>query len=431
MYDIITKVKRKEELSREEIREFIFSYTKGEIPDYQVSALLMAIYFNGMTDRECADLTEAISDSGKRLDLSRFGDLTVDKHSTGGVGDKVTLIVAPLTAALGCKVAKMSGRGLGHTGGTVDKLESIPGYKTTLSEEEFLRQVEEHGIAVIGQSEGMAPADKKLYALRDVTATVDSIPLITSSIMGKKLASGTKTIVLDVKYGSGAFMKTPSDAEALAQNMVDIGKRCGRNMAALITAMDTPLGLAIGNSLEVIEAVEVLRGGGPCDLREICLEISSTLLSLSQNAEITEARKRAEDALNSGAAYEKFVEWISGQGGEEKYAKDPTLLPKAKFKKPVLAEKEGYIIKTDAEKIGLCALSLGAGRKTKDSVIDHSAGIILNKKRGDSVKAGEVIATLYASDEALFAEGEALIRESLTISDKNPEKSPLIYKTIR
>ncbi len=430
MYDIITKVKRGDALSESEIRDFVSLYTKGDIPDYQVSALLMAIYFKGMTDAECAFLTEAIADSGKRLDLSRFGNLTVDKHSTGGVGDKTTLIIAPLAASLGLKVAKMSGRGLGHTGGTVDKLESFPGYRTSLTEEEFISQVDKHGIAVIGQSEGLAPADKKLYALRDVTATVDSIPLITSSIMGKKLASGTKTVVLDVKYGSGAFMKTALDAERLAHSMVEIGKRCERRMAALITDMQTPLGYAIGNSLEVIEAADVLRGGGPSDLREVSLAIVSEMLWAAGGVDKNRARAMAEENLDSGAAYAKFTEWITAQGGDEKYVRDLSLLPWAKYSQEVYADRSGYVFSTDAEKIGLASLALGAGRKTKDSKIDLSAGIILNKKRGDKTASGDRLATLYANDERLFGEAERLLRESYTISDTKPEKSPVIYKII-
>ncbi len=430
MYDIITKVKRGCELSESEIREFVFGYTSGDIPDYQVSALLMAIYFKGMSDRECAALTEAIADSGRRLDLSVFGDLTVDKHSTDGVGDKTTLIVAPLAASLGLKVAKMSGRGLGHTGGTVDKLESIPGYKTTLTEEEFIRQVDEHGIAVIGQSEGLAPADKKLYALRDVTATVDSIPLITSSIMGKKLASGTKTIVLDVKYGSGAFMKTPEDAEELAISMVNIGKRCGRNMAALITDMDTPLGYAVGNSLEVMEAKEVLAGGGPSDLREVSLAIVARMLTLSMKTDLSDAYSLAKEALDSGKAFEKFVEWIEAEGGDPDYVRDPSLLGYAKFCRTLTAERSGYIERTDAEMIGLASLATGAGRSTKESKIDKEAGVILAKKRGDKVAEGDILATVYSNDESTLDRALCILRDSFSYSEKQPETPPLIHKII-
>ena len=429
-YDLITKVKRKQELSKEEIREFIFGYTRGEIPDYQVSSLLMAIYFNGLTKEETAALTEAIADSGCRMDLSAFGELSVDKHSTGGVGDKTTLIVAPLTASLGCKVAKMSGRGLGHTGGTVDKLESFPGFKTTLSPEDFISKVDKYGIAVIGQSEGLAPADKKLYALRDVTATVDSIPLITSSIMGKKLASGTKNIILDVKYGSGAFMKTPEEAEMLAQSMVDIGKMCGRNTAALITDMDTPLGYAVGNVLEIIEAVEVLRGDGPDDLREISLSLASELFALAKKIDRETAKKEAESALYSGKAYEKFVEWITLQGGKSEHAKDPKQLFYPKYSLPVYSKEEGYVISTDAEKIGLSSLVLGAGRQTKEDSVDMQAGIIINKKRGDKVCVGELLATLYTNDEKKLSEAKRIFEEAYLFAKESPKSAPLIYKTI-
>ncbi len=431
MYDIITKVKRGEVLAREEIREMVFAYTKGDIPDYQISAFLMAVCFKGLSDNETACLTEAIADSGKRLDLSMFGELTVDKHSTGGVGDKTTLIVAPLAASLGCKVAKMSGRGLGHTGGTVDKLESIPGYKTSLTGEEFIAQVKNIGIAVIGQSEGLAPADKKLYALRDVTATVDSIPLITSSIMGKKLASGTKTIILDVKYGSGAFMKTPEDAKTLAQNMVNIGNACGRNTAALITDMDTPLGLGVGNTIEVKEAIEVLLGRGPDDLREVCLSIATQMLSLSKNIPVDEAKALASEALYTGKAYSKFIEWIGTQGGDAEVVKNPELLGEAKIKHEVYAKEGGYIYATDAEMIGLSSLALGAGRAKKTDIIDPLAGIILDKKRGDTVKAGERIATLYTSDENKLAEAEKILLSAYKISDTEPEKIPLIHTIVR
>ena len=431
MYDIITKVKRGEALSREEIRDTVFSYTEGNIPDYQMSSLLMAICLKGLSDEETSLLTEAIADSGKRLDLSRFGNLTVDKHSTGGVGDKVTLIVAPIAAAVGCKVAKMSGRGLGHTGGTVDKLESIPGFNTSLTEEEFIRQVESVGIAVVGQSEGLAPADKKLYALRDVTATVDSIPLITSSIMGKKLASGTKNIVLDVKYGSGAFMKTVEDAKLLAKNMVDIGKALDRRVSALITDMDTPLGLAVGNLCEVIEAYEVLSGRGPEDLREVSLSVSAEMLSLAKGIPYDEALATVSDALSSGKALEKYKEWIIAQGGSEEAAKNPLSIGKAPFKKQVICHYDGFVKRTDAEKIGLCSLSLGAGRKTKEDKIDHLAGIILEKKRGDRVKKGDVLATLLTSDERLLTDAEKLLLSSYTFADSEPEKQPVIAAVIR
>ncbi len=431
MYDIITKVKRGEPLTREEIRETVFSYTRGDIPDYQASAFLMAVCLRGLSDPETAYLTEAIADSGDRLDLSMFGNLTVDKHSSGGVGDKTTLIVAPIAASLGCKVAKMSGRGLGHTGGTVDKLESIPGYCTSLSANEFISQVDRLGIAVIGQSEGLAPADKKLYALRDVTATVDSVPLITSSIMGKKLASGTKNIVLDVKFGSGAFMKTPEDAEILAKSMVTIGKSCGRRVSALITDMDTPLGLAVGNSLEVKEAIDVLRGVGPEDLREICILTAAEMVSLAKNISSDDAIVLVTEALDSGKAYTKFTEWITAQGGDEEALKNTELLGKAKICREVYAKEEGYIRSTDAELIGLSSLALGAGRAKKSDIIDPHAGIMLNKKRGDRVCAGDRLATLFTDDESKLAEAENLLLRAYRFSECEPEKQPLVRDVIR
>lgn len=431
MYDIITKVKHREPLSEKEIRDFVFAYTRGDVPDYQASAFLMAVCLRGLSDPETAYLTEAIADSGERLDLSMFGNFTVDKHSSGGVGDKTTLIVAPIAASLGCKVAKMSGRGLGHTGGTVDKLESIPGYKTSLSAEEFISQVDRCGIAVIGQSEGLAPADKKLYALRDVTATVDSIPLITSSIMGKKLASGTKNIVLDVKFGSGAFMKTSEDAAVLAKSMVNIGKACGRRVSALITDMDTPLGLAVGNSLEVKEAISVLRGDGPQDLRYVCIATVAEMLSLAKGVGSDEALSMAENALTSGLAYAKFKEWIINQGGDESVIEDTSLLVKAKIKHEIYAKKSGYIFSTDAEKIGLASLALGAGRATKADIIDPYSGIVLNKKRGDRAELGDLIATLYTSDMARISDAEKLLYDAYRFSENYPENHPLISEIIR
>ena len=431
VYGIITKKKLKGELSRREIFELGEGYVKGEIPDYQISSLLMAIYFNGMTDRETADLTEAITESGDKIDLSAFGDLTADKHSTGGVGDKTTLIVAPLAASLGCKVAKMSGRGLGHTGGTVDKLESIRGYRTSLSPEEFYSQVEACGIAVIGQSGNLAPLDKKLYALRDVTATVDSIPLIVSSVMGKKLAAGSKTIVLDVKYGSGSFMKSAEDAEALAEKMVAIGKRCGRRVTAIISDMDTPLGNNIGNALEVSEAVSLLRGNGPQDLREICIELASEMASSALGITKDEAKNRATSALESGKAYAKFLDWIGAQGGDTSVIEDTSRLPKADHTLDVLAPTDGFISKVNAEALGTVALNLGAGRRTKDDVIDPAAGIILHKKTGDKIKKGDVIATLLTNRaDALPTANEAFLN-AINVTAEKPESRPLVYRIIR
>ena len=430
MYDIIEKKKLGDELSDSEIRELVTEYTEGNIPDYQVSALLMAICFVGMSDRETATLTAAIAESGKTLDLSEFGDLSADKHSTGGVGDKTTLIVAPLAAALGCKVAKISGRGLGHTGGTVDKLESFPGFNTSLTAEEFFAQVRKIGISVIGQSEGIAPADKKLYALRDVTATVNSIPLITSSIMGKKLAAGSKNIVLDVKYGSGGFMKTAEDAECLAKNMVEIGKRNNRRITALITNMDTPLGYAIGNSLEVIEAISVLRGEGPCDLTEICIELAAAIASSTLSLDIDKARAMVSDTLYSGGALAKFKEWIEAQGSDAAYVDNTALFPTARFSYELKAEADGYISHMDAEKIGHAATHLGAGRASKEDVIDHAAGIMLLKKTGDRIAAGDTVMTLYTNNSSTLAEAANMANDSLTYSQECPSKIPLIHKII-
>lgn len=430
MYDIITKKKHAEPLTDEEIREFIRGYTAGEIPDYQASALMMAICLNGMDDRETATLTDAMAHSGDVVDLSEFGDLSVDKHSTGGVGDKTTLVVAPIVASLGCKVAKMSGRGLGHTGGTIDKLESFPGYNATLSAEDFFAQVREAGIAVTGQSGNLAPADKKLYALRDVTATVDSIPLITSSVMSKKLASGAKNIVLDVKYGSGSFMKTAADAEVLATKMVGIGKLCGRNVAALITSMDVPLGHMIGNALEVREAVATLSGNGPADFTEVCLSLASTIVHLAHSIPLDEARTRAEGAITSGAALAKFAEWITAQGGDAAVAQDVSLLPTAAHTYDVLAEQDGYITHMDAEMIGLSSVMLGAGRVTKDDEIDHATGIILKRKTGERVCRGDVIATLYTNDPQRIASAEKELLCAIKYGAEKPVCTPLIYKTV-
>ena len=431
MYDVITKKKHGEELSDSEIREFITEYTEGRVPDYQVSALMMAIYFKGMCDRETSTLTMAMSTSGDTVDLSEFGTLTVDKHSTGGVGDKTTLVVAPIAASLGCRLAKMSGRGLGHTGGTVDKLESFPGFDTSLTPERFFAQVREHGIAVIGQSGNLAPADKKLYALRDVTATVDSIPLITSSIMSKKLAAGSNSIVLDVKCGSGAFMREPEDAETLATKMVEIGKRCGRNMAALITNMDIPLGYAIGNSLEVKEAYSILSGEGPDDLRAVCVELATNMVSLALGYTAEEAREKVLDAIASGKAKSKFTEWIIAQGGDATLAENPALLPESSIKHEVRATKDGYISKMNAEEIGVSSVILGAGRETKDSIIDHSAGIVLVKKLGDKVSVGDTLAVLHTNNKDAISAAEAKFLGAISMSDEKVEVGKLIYKTIR
>ena len=430
IFDIITKKKQGGELTREEIAFFVSGYTDGKIPDYQISALLMAICLKGMSEEETNALTEAIRASGDTVDLSEFGTLTADKHSTGGVGDKTTLIVAPIAAVLGCKVAKMSGRGLGHTGGTVDKLESIPGYEVSLSPEQFRAQVHKVGIAVISQSGNLTPADKKLYALRDVTATIDSIPLISSSIMGKKLASGASSIVLDVKCGSGAFLKTPDEARALADCMVKIGNAYGKSTAALITNMDIPLGLAVGNALEVKEAIATLRGEGPEDLTEICTSLAAAMAMSILNLSFEEAKKLARDAIKSGAALEKFSEWITAQGACADIVKNEDALPRAKYSRSVMAERDGYISAMDAELIGRAAMALGAGRATKDDEIDYAAGIVLNKKMPDKLTRGDLIATLYSSDENKFADAESLFLSAITISDKKPNSEPIIYDFI-
>ncbi len=430
MYDIISKKKKSLPLDKDEIDFFIKGYTAGTVPDYQASSLLMAICLCGMNDEETYNLTAAIASSGDSVDLSIFGELSADKHSTGGVGDKTTLIVAPLAASLGCKVAKMSGRGLGHTGGTIDKLEAITGYKTVLTPTAFMKQVEKLGVAVIGQSGNLAPSDKKLYALRDVTATVDSIPLITSSIMGKKLAAGAHSIVLDVKCGSGAFMKTPGDAEVLAKSMVKIGKMCKRKTMALITDMDTPLGFSIGNILEVKEAVAVLSGGGPSDLREICLALASSMASLSLKISMEKAERRAEDALASGAALLKFKEWISTQGGDVALIENTALFPCAEYVHEIKASEDGFISKMDAEKIGTAAMKLGAGRAAKEDKIDYTAGVVLAKKTGDALKSGDTVATIHTNKKASINEAEELLRSAITLSKQRPESKPLIYKVI-
>ena len=431
MYDIIEKKKMGESLTDDEIHFVIDGYVKGTIPDYQVSPLLMAIYFSGMDDRETAALTKAMMNSGDVVDLSEFGDATVDKHSTGGVGDKTSLVVAPIMASLGCKMAKMSGRGLGHTGGTVDKLESIPGFKTSLSPDEFFDQVRNTGLAIIGSTANLAPADKKLYALRDVTATVDSVPLIASSIMSKKLAAGAHNIVLDVKIGSGAFMKTEEDGRTLARKMVDIGKSFGRNIAAVVTNMDRPLGFAVGNSLEVLEAVSVLKNESRGDLRDICVALASNLLSLCYGWSEEESEARANEAIESGAALEKFKEWITAQGGDASFVDAPSLLGKAEYAFEFKAERDGYISHMNAETIGKTASVLGAGREKKTDDIDHTAGIILKRKTGDYVKKGETIALFYTSKEESEKAAAEMFSSAVDFSDESPVEKPLVYGVIK
>ncbi len=431
MTGLIRKKREGKALSREEIKYMVAGFTNGEIPDYQISAFCMAVIFKGMNDEETVALTQEMAHSGDMLDLSRFGALSVDKHSTGGVGDKTSLIIGPIVASCGCVFAKMSGRGLGHTGGTIDKLEAIEGYKTAMAEEDFLRQAQEIGIALIGQTGNFTPADKKLYALRDVTETVDSIPLIVSSIMSKKIAAGAKNIVLDVKCGSGAFMKGAESAHVLAQKMVDIGKACGRNIAAVITDMDVPLGYAVGNSLEVKEAIALLGGEDISDLREICLVLSAELIAMCRGISAEESRKMAENSLDSGAALAKMKEWIQAQGADASWVDDTEKFPKSSVAFEVLSERTGYISRMNAELIGRASMELGAGRKTKDDVIDHSAGLVLHAKTGDFVKPGDVIATLHTSDEVKIAQAKEIFMSALEFSSEKPLKKELIIDVVR
>ena len=426
MYDIILKKRANLPLTDEEIRFVIDGYVKGEIPDYQVSALLMTIVFNGMNARELGTLTLAMAQSGNMVDLSNIDGITVDKHSTGGVGDKTTLIIAPLVAASGGKVAKMSGRGLGHTGGTIDKMESIPNLKVSLEQDAFINQVNKIGLAVIGQSEGLAPADKKLYALRDVTGTVDSIPLIASSVMSKKLASGAQAILLDVKVGSGAFMKSIEDARELAKAMVDIGKENGRSVKAILTDMDRPLGHAIGNALEIREVIDTLKGHGPEDLTHECIIMAAHMLVLSHICDYETALSRVQEALDSGAALERLRMMIDAQDGDSRVIDDESLLAIGKFTYDVTAPQDGYITHMNTEQCGIASVMLGAGRTVKDGPIDYSAGILMHKKTGDSVTVGECIATLYASDESLLSNAAKTYLEAITFG----ETAPIMADTI-
>lgn len=426
MYDIILKKRANLPLTDEEIRFVIDGYVKGEIPDYQVSALLMTIVFNGMNARELGTLTLAMAQSGNMVDLSNIDGITVDKHSTGGVGDKTTLIIAPLVAASGGKVAKMSGRGLGHTGGTIDKMESIPNLKVSLEQDAFINQVNKIGLAVIGQSEGLAPADKKLYALRDVTGTVDSIPLIASSVMSKKLASGAQAILLDVKVGSGAFMKNIEDARELAKAMVDIGKENGRSVKAILTDMDRPLGHAIGNALEIREVIDTLKGHGPEDLTHECIIMAAHMLVLSHICDYETALSRVQEALDSGAALERLRMMIDAQDGDSRVIDDESLLAIGKFTYDVTAPQDGYITHMNTEQCGIASVMLGAGRTVKDGPINYSAGILMHKKTGDSVTVGECIATLYASDESLLSNAAKTYLEAITFG----ETAPIMADTI-
>ena len=428
MYDLIMKKRNGGELTREEIRYFITDYTNGIIPDYQVSALMMAIYFQKMTERETYELTMAMAKSGETLDLSDIAGIKVDKHSTGGVGDKTSLALTPMVAACGLPVAKMSGRGLGHTGGTIDKLESFPGFTTALSAEEFKESVNRIGIAIMGQTADLAPADKKLYALRDVTATVDNLSLIASSIMSKKLASGADAIVLDVKTGSGAFMKRKEDAFALADAMVKIGKSAGRKMRALITDMDQPLGNAVGNALEVKEAIRTLKGRGPADFTELVYALGSQMLMVGgKAANEDEAMNMLREAVSSGRALKKLEELVQAQGGDAGAVRDETLLPGARLVREIPSPETGYVTGIVCEEIGICCLMLGGGRETKDSPIDLSVGFEIHKKVGDFVKKGESLATLHAnSEEKADASEERFIR-AYSFSETRPEKRAFIH----
>ena len=427
MYDIIMKKRNGGGLSKDEIRFFIEGYTKGEIPDYQVSALMMAVYFRGMTEQETATLTLAMADSGDRLDLSDISGIKVDKHSTGGVGDKTSLALGPMVAACGIPVAKMSGRGLGHTGGTIDKLESFPGFTTSISRKKFIENVNKNGICIMGQTADLAPADKKLYALRDVTATVDNMSLIASSIMSKKLAAGAEAIVLDVKTGSGAFMKQEADARALGEEMVRIGRNAGRRMSAVISDMDQPLGRGVGNALEVREAIETLQGGGPEDFRELCLVLGSQMLMAGEKARSREeAEKMLKGVIQDGSALEKLAQFVEAQGGNPQAVYRPELLPRADIVKTVPAPVSGYVSHIACDEVGICSLILGGGRETKESRVDLSVGLVLNKKVGDYVEAGEPLALIHANREERAAEAERRFLAAVAIGGTAPEKRSLI-----
>lgn len=428
--DIIEKKRDGHELTKEEIEFFVNGYTDGTIPDYQISALLMAIYFQGMNERERGDLTMAMVESGEQIDLSEIEGIKVDKHSTGGVGDTTTLVLGPLVASVGVPVAKMSGRGLGHTGGTIDKLESFSGFHVEISNEQFIQLVNKNKVAVIGQSGNLTPADKKIYALRDVTGTVNSIPLIASSIMSKKIAAGADCIVLDVKTGSGAFMKTLEDSRKLAETMVNIGKHTGRNTMAVISDMNQPLGFAIGNALEVKEAIDTLKGEGPEDLTELCLTLGSQMVYLGKKAEsIEQARKMLEESIASGKALEKMKTFIAAQGGDATAIDNPDCLPQAKYSIELPSKETGWISEMTADEIGQAAMLLGAGRMTKESKIDLSVGIVLKKKIGDYVEKGESILTIYSNQENVD-DVKTKLYECIKLSTEKVSRPTLIYEII-
>lgn len=432
MYDLILKKKQGKELNTEEINWMIKEFTEGRIPDYQMSAMTMAICFQGMDKRETFDLTMAMRDSGDVLDLSRIDGIKVDKHSTGGVGDKVSLVLTPIVASLGVPVAKMSGRGLGHTGGTIDKLESFSGFSTEISEEKFVDSVNTIGIAIAGQTANLAPADKKLYALRDVTATVDQMSLIASSIMSKKLASGADAIVLDVKTGNGAFMQKEEDAIALAKAMVDIGNRAGKQTVAVITDMDEPLGNAVGNALEIKEVIDALHGDGPEDLMEVVYALGTQMLLLAKRAEDEEiARNLITESIQERKALKKFAEFIENQGGNREEILHPDMLPKARYVIPVLAEEEGCIERILAQDIGIACMTLGGGRENKESTIDHGVGIILTKKISDTVKKGETLALIHANSKEKAVLASSLVKNAYQIAKEPAKKAPMVKCIIR
>lgn len=431
MYDLIEKKKHGKALSVEEIDWFIRDYTDGKIPDYQVSALLMAIYFQGMNKEETAALTLAMAKSGEMLDLNEIHGIKVDKHSTGGVGDKTSLVIGPMVAALGVPVAKMSGRGLGHTGGTIDKLEAIKGFSTSIDKETFIHNVNTIHLAIAGQTANLAPADKKLYALRDVTATVDQISLIASSIMSKKIASGADAIVLDVKTGSGAFMREEKDAMALAETMVDIGEGLNRKTTAVISDMNQPLGKAVGNSLEVIEAIETLKGNGPKDLLEICLELASFMVLYAKKAEtIEEAKEMLRRTITEGSAIEQFKRFVAAQGGDPDFVDHTDRFEKASIVEGIYAQEEGYILQVETEEVGYAAMILGGGRETKESVIDLSVGFIIEKKIGDYLQKGDLIATVYGNDPKKVEQGKERFLQAYTFTKEAVEAKTLIKRVI-
>ncbi len=427
MYDLIMKKRNGGVLDSEEIDYMISEYTAGSIPDYQMSAMMMAVYFNGMTDKETADLTMAMAHSGDMLDLSAIEGVKVDKHSTGGVGDKTSIALAPMVAACGVKIAKMSGRGLGHTGGTIDKLESFSGFSTGITSERFINQVNEIGISIMGQTLDLAPADKKLYALRDVTATVDNMSLIASSIMSKKLASGADAIVLDVKTGSGAFMKKEEDAFALAREMVVLGKHAGRKMSAIVSDMDQPLGFAVGNALEVKEAIETLQGNGPSDFVELCMTLGAQMIiagGMAENEEQAAAMLKA--VIADGTALDKLAAFVEAQGGDASAVYDTSLLPKASIIEEIVSDKAGYVEKIICDEIGICSLILGGGRETKESEIDLAVGLVLHKKVGDYVKKGESLATIHANDLNKLVQAKERFLKAYSFSDKPVKRSKFI-----